>query len=187
MFKCSPRRFAVAFTLSDSLTAIAGTATADQCTGAKLKAVGKKEAGLLKCQAKIALKGDPSLQAECDAKVIAKFTKGFDKAGTCAGVHADCESIADDCRDKIRAALPDGTTTATASKCESKRLKAAGKKAYGKLRCYAKAALKDIPVDSSPGGCLDKANAKFMTGFDKVTGCTGDGQDATIETLIDDE
>src|SRR6058998_3037503 len=103
MVKCSTRRFAAAFILSVCLTVVAGTASADQCTGAKLKAVGKKEAGLLKCQAKIALKGDPTLQADCDAKVIAKFTKGFDKAGTCTGVHADCEGIADDCRDKIRA------------------------------------------------------------------------------------
>src|SRR5262249_35237092 len=109
----------------------------------------------------------------------------FLKTGTCSGVQADCESIADDCRDKVRAALPDGTTTA--SKCEATRLKAAGKKAQKKLLCYSKAAKKDVPVDSATGGCLDKAAAKFVKSFDKVTGCTGDGQTATIEALIDAE
>src|ERR1041384_7667501 len=161
MLQSSTQRFIIGSVVAVSLALTAGPADADKCTSKKLKAIGKKEAGLLKCQAKVALKGDPSIQAECDAKVVAKFTKVFDGAGACAGVHADCEAVADDCRDKIRAALPDGTTPATASKCESKRLKAAGKKAYGKLRCYSKAALKDESVDNTPDGCLDKASAKF--------------------------
>src|SRR5439155_1731695 len=91
----------------------------------------------------------------------------------------------DGCREKVRAALPDGTSAATASKCESARLKAAGKAASRKLGCYAKAARKGLPVDSSAGGCLDKAHAKFVAAFDKVTGCTGDGQADAVETLID--
>src|SRR5439155_13705950 len=111
----------------------------------------------------------------------------FGNAGACAGLESDCETIADDCRDQVRAALPDGTTPATASKCESKRLKAAAKKAKSKLGCYAKAALKDVPVDAAPGGCLDRASSKFVTAFNKVSSCTGDGQAATIEALIDDE
>src|SRR5262249_58322361 len=90
---------------------------------------------------------------------------------------------ADDCRDKVRAALPDGT--ATASKCEAKRLKAAGKKAEKKLLCYSKAAKKGVAVDSAPGGCLDKASAQFAKLFDSVTGCTGDGQTASGEFFVD--
>ncbi|HJQ85083.1 MAG TPA: hypothetical protein VKA21_13450, partial [Candidatus Binatia bacterium] len=178
------RALIVATTLL-SLALGAGTAAADKCTSAKLKAVGKKESGLLGCQSKVAAKGDPSLEADCNAKVIAKFSVKFAKAGVCGGVEADCEAIADDCRDQVRTALPDGTSTA--NKCESARLKAAGKKASRKLNCYAKAALKGLPVDSAPGGCLDKASAKFVAAFDKVSGCTGDGQTATIESLIDDE
>jgi hypothetical protein len=161
--------------------ATAGPAAADKCTGVKLKALGKKESGLLGCQAKVATKGDPTLEAACDAKVVAKFDKAFAKAGTCGGVDSDCEGIADACRDSIRGALPDGTDSASASKCEGKRLKAAGKKASAKLACYAKAALKDVAVDTA---CLDKATAKFTAAFNKVTGCSGD--EASVEGLVDD-
>ena len=38
-------------------------ARADKCTGAKLKAVGTKEAGLLACQAKVAAKNDGRARA----------------------------------------------------------------------------------------------------------------------------
>ena len=158
----------------------AGSAAGDKCVGLKLKALGKKESGLVGCQAKVATKGDPTLAAACESKVIAKFQASFAKAGTCSGVEADCEDIADACRDSVRGALPDGTDTASASKCEGKRLKAAGKKASAKLGCYAKAALKGLPVDTS---CLDKATAKFATAFDKVSGCTGD--EASVEGLVD--
>ena len=163
-------RVALGLAVAACLAVTAGTAVADKCTAAKLKAIGKKESGLLACQAKVATKGDPSLQAACDAKVLGKFATAFAKAGTCPGMQSDCEAIADDCRDQIRAALPDGTTAATASKCESARLKAAGKKASSKLGCYAKAATKEAAVDSAPGGCLDKANGRFVKAFDKVTG-----------------
>src|SRR5438552_3922834 len=102
-------------------------------------------------------------------------------------MQADCEAIADDWRDQVRAVLPDGTTPATLSKCESARLKASGKKASVKLGCYAKAATKNVAVDSAPGGCLDKASINFSKAFAKVTGCTGDGQESAIETKIDTE
>src|SRR5690348_11495996 len=90
-----------------ALAFTAGDAAADKCTGVKLKAIAKKEAGLLNCQAKVVTKGDPTLQAACDAKVVAKFGKAFAKAGTCGGLQFNCENGADDCRDKVRAALPD--------------------------------------------------------------------------------
>src|SRR2546428_458262 len=61
---------------------------------------------------------------------------------------------------------------------------AAGKKASRKLKCYAKAAAKDLPVDTA---CLGKATTKFTADFNKLTGCTGDGNVAGIETLIDNE
>ena len=185
MAKPVTRRFTVVSTVFACLLLAAGPAAADQCTSAKVKAIAKEEARLLGCQAKVAKKGDPSLEAACDAKAMDKFGTAFGKAGTCSGVQSDCEGLADGCRDKVRAALPDGTSAATASKCESARLKAAGKAASRKLGCYAKAARKGLPVDSSAGGCLDKAHAKFVAAFDKVTGCTGDGQADAVETLID--
>ena len=42
-------------------------------------------------------------------------------------------------------------------------------------------------MDSAVGGCLDKASAKFVKSFDKITGCAGDGQAAAIEALVDGE
>ncbi len=178
------RRFTVVSTVSACLLLAAGPASADQCTSAKLKAIAKMEARLLGCQAKVAKKGDPSLEGACDMKAMDKFATAFGNAGTCSGVQADCGSLAGDCRDKVRAALPDGTSAASASKCEAARLKAAGKAASRKLGCYAKAARKGIPVDSAAGGCLDKAHAKFVAAFDKLTGCTGDGQADAIEAVI---
>ena len=185
MSKLQSRMAAAGTILVAALVLSTGTARADKCTGLRLKAIAKKEYGLLLCQSKVAQKGDPSLEAACDAKVLGKFSASFAKSGACSGVQADCEAIADDCRDKVRAALPDGT--AAASKCEANRLKTAGKKAEKKLFCYSKAAKKDAPVDSAVGGCLDKASAKFVKSFDKITGCTGDGQSAAIEALVDGE
>ena len=120
-----------------------------------MKAVGKKEAGILACSAKEATKGT-SIEPACNMKVEGKFTTAYDKPTGCmpaAPTSTQCETIADDCRDKLRAALLDGNET-TPSKCEAARLKAAGKKASAKLGCYAKAVAKGLAVDS---GCLDKA------------------------------
>src|SRR6266404_689555 len=165
----------------------AGTASADKCTGVKIKAIGKKESRLLSCSAKEATKGTVGVEPDCDNKAITKFSSSYDKPGPCGDPpSADCELIADDCRDQVRIALPDGDAM-TPSVCESKRLKAAGKKASRKLKCYAKAAAKDVPVDNTPGGCLDKASTKFTASFNAVSGCTGDGNAASIESLIDDE
>ena len=121
------RRLALASTLSACLMLAAGPVAADLCTSAKLRAIANREAGLLRCQAKVARSGDPSLEAACDARVVASFATAFGNAGTCSGAQSDCASLADDCRDKVRAALPDGTSAATASRCESVRLLAADK------------------------------------------------------------
>src|SRR5438128_2478998 len=98
--------FTVASTVSACLALAAGPAAADQCTSAKIKAIAKEEARLLACQAKVAAKGEPSLAAACDAGASERFTAAFGEAGTCSGAQSDCESLADDCRDKVRAAAP---------------------------------------------------------------------------------
>jgi hypothetical protein len=157
------------------------------CTSTQLKAVGKDEKSLLTCQSKVATKGTAAVEPACDQKAMDKFDAQYNKSSACTGPSAAmCDANAKDCRDKLRAALPDGDET-NPSKCEAARLKAAGKKASAKLKCYAKAALKSLPVDTAPGGCLDKATNKFTASFNKVSGCTGDGQLNAIEALIDDE
>jgi len=160
------------------------SAAAEKCRGKKIKAIGKKESRLLSCSAKEATHGTVGVEPDCNNKAISKFQTSYDKPGACTDPPSSvCELIADDCRDKVRMALPDGDGT-NPSVCESKRLKAAGKKASRKLKCYAKAAAKDLPVDTS---CLGKATTKFTADFNKLTGCTGDGNVAGIETLIDNE
>ena len=167
------------------LTAVGiGTARADKCTASKIKAIGSKEAGLLSCSGKEAVKGVPAVEPACRTKVENKFNGAYSKLGACsAPPAAQCESIADDCQAQLRAALPDGNGTVP-SKCEASRLKAAGKKAKAKLRCYAKAAAKDVPVDAV---CLGKAETKFSSAYNKVSGCATDGPSGTanIEALID--
>src|SRR5690242_3109886 len=89
-----------------------GTAHASKCIAAKIKAIGKKEAGLLACSAKEALKGIPAVEPACTTKVRGKFTSAYNKpVGCSAPPAAQCESIADDCQAQLRAALPDGDGT----------------------------------------------------------------------------
>src|SRR5438876_12239069 len=77
-------------------------------------------------------------------------------------------------------------SAATPSKCSSAKLKATGKKASARAKCYAKAVAKGEPVNME---CLDKASLKFGSGFSKAetkADChapTGDS--GTIENKVD--
>jgi len=171
--------------LSVSLLMAAGAspASADKCNGAKIKAIGKKEKSLLGCSGKEATKG-PSVQPDCNDKASLKFTAKYDKPTGCvpaAPSDSTCESAADACQAAVRSALPDGDDV-TPSKCEASRLKAAGKLAAGELGCYAKASSRSLPVDPA---CLSKAIDKFTAAFDKVSGCTGDGDAAGFQSLVE--
>ena len=116
-----------------TLSASTASAAADKCRGKKIKAIGKKESRLLGCSGKEATRGIAAVEPDCNNKAITKFQTAYDKPGACSDPPSTvCELIADDCRDKVRMALPDGDGT-NPSVCESKRLKAAGKKASGKL------------------------------------------------------
>src|SRR2546428_5204990 len=87
------------------LAVAAPPAHADKCTGAKLKAIAKKESGLLACQAKVAATGDSSGLAACETKVKGKFGTAFTRAGTCAGDPTTCENDADGCETNVAAAF----------------------------------------------------------------------------------
>src|SRR2546422_6738401 len=141
------KRAAVAMSVFALVVFGASAASADVCTGRKIKAICKKEKRLLACSAKEATKGTAAVQPACNMKASDKFTTAYNKPSGCTTpVATQCESIADDCQAKLRAALPDGDGT-TPSRCEAARLKAAGKKAAAKLGCYAKAAARDVAVD----------------------------------------
>jgi len=154
----------------------AAPARADKCTAVKVKAIGKKESGLLSCYAKLAASGDPANYAPCVGKVEGKYFRAFSKAGSCAGFQDNCETVAQDCASMVRANLPD----AGPSNCEAARLKAAGKKAAAKMSCNASAAGKGLTVDPA---CIQKVEATYQAAFGKTTGCTGDQQ--TVETTVD--
>src|SRR5262249_37562330 len=75
---------------------------------------------------------------------------------------------------------------AQASKCTSAKLKAVGKEAACKLNVYAKAASKNVPVDSTK---LADCEAKFSSAFTKAEAkndCLAPvGDVAAIETKVD--
>ena len=167
-------------------TSVPASARGSRCLGGKLRAIGQNRSGLLGCSAKGAIRGAPA-ESACVAEVGAKFTRAYNRLSGCvppAPPDAQCASTVDICRDALRAALPDGEATHP-SRCEALRLRAAGRNAAARLACYARAATRGLPVGTSPGGCLDQAEARFMAAFKKARGCTGDGEEASIASLVD--
>jgi hypothetical protein len=159
------------------LVMAASPANADKCTGAKLKAISKKEAGLLGCQAKVAAKNDSSGLFACETKVMEKFGAAFAKAGVCAGDQMTCENIADGCESIVASAMTDTFP----SPCEAAKRKAAGKLAKGELGCYSKAAAKSAPVDTI--ACIPKAQKKFSGALTKAGACPDGG---SPQSLVED-
>src|SRR4029450_8317673 len=70
-----------------------------------------------------------------------------------------------------------------AQKCAAAKLKAAGKKAYGKIKCHQKAISKTVAVDSE---CLTKAETKFQADILKADAAgTCSGTAAGLEDQVD--
>jgi hypothetical protein len=158
-------------------------ARADKCTALKLRAMGAREAGLLRCRARLAATGDSSRLAACEAAVVAGFDDAFAKAGPCAGAQGRCVAIADACAMHVAALLTD----AFPSRCESGKRKAAGALARKSLGCHAKAAKKARALKS---GCLDKARNRLAAAFRKAGTCPDGGapadavEDACVEPAV---
>lgn len=157
---------------------------ADKCIASKLKAIAKLQKGLLLCHAKVAQKGDASILADCEQKAQSKVADAFVKAGTCSGDAALCTTLAGQCANEVRDLLPDGASPATASKCEAARLKAAAKLTASLLGCASKAAKAGVPIAIGEGSCVAKAQAKYTAAFDKVSGCSGDGQASVVQRSL---
>ena len=172
------------------LTACTGVAyaQASSCTSGKLKSAGKKAAGRGKCYSKAVGKGltpDPA----CLQKASDAFTKGFTKAegkGDCIAATGDHDAIEAKV-DAFIASLRD-TVNGSApgpSKCDSKKLAAATKKAAAKAGCHSKATKKGDPLDPA---CIQKAEDKFSKALGKAEGgddCTSTGQATTLENAVD--
>jgi pathogenesis-related protein 1 len=72
-----------------------------------------------------------------------------------------------------------------AAACAAAKRRAAGRKADGKLRCVAKAAAREVPVDSR---CLSRVEDKFAAAFAKAEasgGCLTLGDAGAIEASVD--
>jgi len=159
--------------------AMAGGDPAAKCASAKQKASGKKAAAKFGCYSKAASKALQVDQA-CLTKAEDTFTAAFTKAdsnGACVGDAAAVEAAVDGCISNVTGQITD------TGKCPGAKLKAAGKKAAGKLGCLAKATAKKIPLDQT---CLQKATDKFTAAFTKADAagaCSGDVN--MVEQAID--
>lgn len=84
----------------------------------------------------------------------------------------------------VLAALPASADLA-AQRCAAAKLKAASRKASGKLACYRRAAARGVPVDPA---CLARAEQKFAAAFaaaERRPGCLTTGDAAMIEATVD--
>src|SRR5438445_2516696 len=172
------------------LAAASGVAFAQsKCTGGELKASSKKAGGKAKCWAKATGKGlavDGTCLSGAEGKFSASYAKAVGKGGCVNTTDAGTiETKVDNFITDLVTEINGGTGTPTASKCSSKEIGAAGKKAGGLLKCYSKAASKNLPLDSA---CTGKAVSKFGASWTKATaagGCLTTVDQGTIETKVD--
>jgi hypothetical protein len=157
-----------------ALTFTVGTARADDCASVELRAVGKKEFGLLNCQSKVAARNDSSHLDVCRSKVEAKLSRELAKAG-CTGDEPKCAAAATNCESAMVTLLSDTFPSA----CEAAKRRAAGKLARRELHCYARAAAKGLAVDTA---CITKARDIFDAALAKAGTCPdGDAPRDAVE------
>jgi len=166
--------------------ALAGGDPAQACASSKIKAASKKQSCLLGLEAKEAQKGtkDPAKVQKCRDSFSGSFSKADAKGGCAsAGDAASVEALVDGFVASIDAQLSVGGTAT--GKCQSSKIKAAGKKASCLLGLAAKAVT---------GGGLDsakvaKCQSSLSTSFSKADakgGCGTSNDAATIEASVDD-
>jgi hypothetical protein len=161
-------------------------ASQHQCTAKKVKATADKGFKKLKCHAKATAKG-LAVDATCLSDVEVKFDDKFTKAESKPPCFAFGDAVAIEAKvdafvfDVVTALRPVGDP----SKCSSKKLKTAGKKAKKLLNCHKKAVAKGEVVDPA---CLSKEGGKFSTAFGKAEGvgdCLTLADEAAIEAIVD--
>jgi hypothetical protein len=182
-------RVGIVVAVATWLAVSAGSAAAQsKCSSAKAKTAGKHAAGLGKCRAKAIGKGTP-VDPACTTKENGKVAPAFGKAeakGDClapggdgAAISAKDAALVDDVHQAVNA------SAGGPSKCDSKKVQVATKKAADKAGCHAKAIGKGIAVDAA---CLGKAETKFSAAVGKAeagTDCTNTGQAAALEAIVD--
>jgi hypothetical protein len=162
----------------------AGSAHAQaKCQGSKMKAAGKKASCLLSLRSKQVGKNkpiDPAKVQACGDKMTASFTKAETKppcatTGDAAAIEAKVDRFVDEIAEPLALTPP--------SKCQSAKLKAAGKKAKCLLGAEAKALSKSIAPDFTK--CVEKFNSAWAKA-EVNTDCGAAVNDAPkIEALVD--
>ena len=163
-------------------SAMAGGDPVLKCSSSKMKASGKAESGELKCLSKLASNGTPA--DACITAAQGKFTDAFTAADslvqpTCEGTASTVENAINNCIDNVTMAITGS------GKCQASKLKAAGKKAASKLKCYQKAPTAPS-TDPTLVACLKAATDKFSASFDKAEAAGAcAGAKNVVETDID--
>jgi len=179
-------RLVVALGVCAFVASLGGQAAAqNKCQGDKIKAAGKKAKCKLSLEAKQASSGDPidPLKiAKCEGKFSQAFAKAEGPGNTCTtlGDAAEIESKID-----LIVAELDGVLTRGANKCQSSKLKAAGKKASCLLGLESKQAASGDPIDpTKQAKCLSKFSQAFAKAEAKPP-CKTTGDAADIEARVD--
>jgi hypothetical protein len=162
----------------------AGSAHAQaKCQASKMKAAGKKASCLLGLHAKSVGKNapiDPEKVTKCETKFTSSFTKAESKPPCAtAGDAATIETKVDRFVDQIAANL----ALTPPSKCQSAKLKAAGKKAKCLLGAEAKAIQKAIAPDFTK--CIEKFNSAFAKAESNSDCGAAVGDAAAVEAQVD--
>src|SRR5207249_2618743 len=109
------------------------------------------------------------VDGNCLSKASTKFSASFVKAetqSTCNGGTGDSGTIemqVDQFVDGVRTIV--NSQGPGPSTCDSKKIKASGRKASSKAKCHAKAAKRGTAVDNI---CLSKAETKFSKSISKA-------------------
>jgi len=175
-------------TTSTTTTTVPGPPQS-KCTAKELTAAGKKAGGKAKCWSKATAKG-VAVDTACLMGAETKFSGAYMKAqgkGDCVNSTAagTVETQVDTFITDLVTEIDGGTGTPAMSKCSSKEIAAAGKKAGGLIKCYAKAVGKGVAVDSA---CTGAAMTKFGTAWGKATAagtCNTTVTQTTIENKVD--
>lgn len=182
-------RLAVAAALTGVVAFGSSASHAAKCEQAKLRAAGSKTAAELKCHLKAVKKGSP-VDDLCLGAAANKFDSTFARAesrGGCStpGDQGDVEAAVDACVSSILSALGAGSPPPPPAACLQAKMKASGKKAQTKFKCWGKAVARGDPVAPL---CLTKAETKFAAAFAKAEvkgGCTQTGDAAAVEAAVD--
>src|SRR5262245_48351520 len=181
----SPRR-SVVLVLAIALLAPPAIARADKCGGTKLKSSGDAISKTLECDSKAESKGKAP-DAPCDTKPGANVAKDFAKADrrlSCPGSASAVVSALGTCESNVLAAVGASESSPTESKCDSKKVAAAAKKASAELGCLSKQATRG----TDPTACLAEAESKFAAAMAKLTSatdCSSTTDAATLETVVE--